>query len=110
MSNPRVRVLKDGKWATNPPFDDHLVLKKGEVRNDIEEKHVAGLVKYSYVELVGKAENPKVEESTTEILDELKEQEICDISEKGEIVTHPVLSTTTSTKPKTNGKKKNKKK
>lgn len=54
MNNPRVRVLKDGKWATNPPFDDHLVLIKGEIRGDIEEKHVVGLVKYGYVELIEK--------------------------------------------------------
>lgn len=54
MSNPKISVLKDGKWATNPPFDDHLVLAKGEIRDDIEEKHVAGLIKYGYVELVEK--------------------------------------------------------
>lgn len=61
MSNPKVRVLKDGKWATNPPFDDHLVLVEGEVRDDIEEKHVVGLEKYGYVKIL----KPNAKEPTS---------------------------------------------
>lgn len=66
MSNPKVRVLKDGKWATNPPFDDHLVLREGETRNDIEEKHIAGLVKHGYVELSEKP-TPKKAKSKAKV-------------------------------------------
>lgn len=80
MSNPKVRVLKGGKWATNPPFDDHLILKKGETREDIEEKHIVGLVKYGYVKLVTSAKD-KLVEALCSVEPTLVRAELCTIAD-----------------------------
>lgn len=47
----KVRGLKYGRWATNPPEDDMIIIREGE-EFEVEDKHAIGLIKYGYVEKI----------------------------------------------------------
>lgn len=43
----KVKILKDGVWAINPPHPGEVTVKEGETRDDIPEKLFERMLKAS---------------------------------------------------------------